>query len=289
MMKKITLTFISVFLFFNLKAQDIQETFSGTRILNGHSIETLQKNVLQFRVEHRFGDMLPGWNASNITQNWLGFDQASDIRFAFEYGITDKLMIGLGRIKGTGRPYRSIVDGFAKYRFMTQNKSAKKPLSMTLICSSTLTYASASSDETQIQFYPEFAHRIAYSTQLNMARKFGERFSLALMPTYVHRNYVNVDDVNGLFALGTAFNLKVSKTVGIILEYYHTFHNNMVRDKNYNSLSAGFEFVTNGHLFQIVLTNSKGLSETQFIPGTYSNWLNGEFRLGFSITRNFKL
>ena len=59
--------------------------------------------------------------------------------------------------------------------------------------------------------------------------------------------------------------------------------------KNYNSLSAGFEFVTNGHLFQIVLTNSRGLGESQFIPGTYSNWLNGEFRLGFSITRNFKL
>ena len=114
MMKKITITFISVLLFINLKAQDIQETFSGTRILNGHSIETLKKNVLQFRIEHRFGDMLPGWNASNITQNWLGFDQASDIRFAFEYGITDKLMIGLGRIKVREAAMRGDIPGLVK-------------------------------------------------------------------------------------------------------------------------------------------------------------------------------
>lgn len=288
--KNILVALISI-LFFGSNAQDAQETFNGTRILNGHSVETLKRKTLQFRIEHRFGDMLPGWNASALAQSLLGFDQASDIRFAFEYGITDKLMIGVGRSKGAGSPYRSLIDGFAKYRVLTQNKSSKIPISMTFVGTSTLSYMKASSDQSQVYSFPEFAHRIAYSTQLNMARKFGERFSLALIPTYVHRNYVDSDDVNGLFALGAAFNLKFSKEMGIITEYYHVFYDNKLplRDNNFNSLSAGFEYSTNGHVFKIVMTNSKGFSETQFIPGTYSDWLNGEFRLGFSITRNFKL
>ena len=90
----------------------VKETFQSTRIINGHSIETLRKGVLEFRVEHRFGDI--GGLDGGI-QNMFGFDNSSDIRIAFEYGLTDKLMIGLGRSKGTGEPYRSLIDGFAKF------------------------------------------------------------------------------------------------------------------------------------------------------------------------------
>jgi peptide methionine sulfoxide reductase MsrB len=35
--------------------------------------------------------------------------------------------------------------------------------------------------------------------------------------------------------------------------------------------------------------DGRGFTESQFIPYTFSDWLEGEFRLGFSITRNFKL
>ena len=89
--------------------------------------------------------------------------------------------------------------------------------------------------------------------------------------------------------------LKITKELGIIGEYYHTLYKgifdveNTLRPNNYNSLSAGLEWMTNGHNFKIVLTNSRGFTESQFIPYTYSNWLNNEFRLGFSITRNFKI
>ncbi len=132
---------------------------------------------------------------------------------------------------------------------------------------------------------------MAYSTQINIARKFTDRISVALMPTYIHRNLVNTNDVNGLFALGGAFNIKVLKGLGIIGEYYHTFSSSdpSVRPDNYNSLSGGVEWITSGHNFKVVVTNSRGFGETQFIPYTFSNWLDKQFRLGFSITRNFKL
>jgi hypothetical protein len=161
-----------------------------------------------------------------------------------------------------------------------------------------MSYAKAAQDVNLVQNYPEFAHRLAYSAQVNISRKFGEHLSLALMPTYVHRNYVAADDVNGLFSLGAAFNYKFTKGLGIIAEYYPTFHDSALRTELSNSLSAGVEWTTNGHNFKVVCTNSRGFSETQFIPYTYSRWIDedadgnnivGQFRLGFSISRNFNL
>ena len=32
-------------------------TFSSTRVINGHSVETLTKGTYEFRIEHRFGDI----------------------------------------------------------------------------------------------------------------------------------------------------------------------------------------------------------------------------------------
>lgn len=268
----------------NAQSQKIEETFSGTRVINGHSIETLKTRILQFRIEHRFGD-IAGTNGG--VQQFFGFDQAADIRFAFEYGISDKWMIGLGRIKGTG-PYSALLDGFTKYRFMSQDKDGK-PLSLAVMGSTTLSYAKATSDLTQVQSYPQFSHRMAYSVQLLAARKFGERLSLQIMPTYVHRNLVAIDDVNGLFSLGGAVNYKFNKKYGIIVEYYQNFNPSGFRENMKNSLGVAFEWTTNGHNFIMNFTNSRGFGETQFIPYTNSDWLKGEFRFGFSVSRNFKL
>jgi len=57
-----------------------------------------------------------------------------------------------------------------------------------------------------------------------------------------------------------------------------------------NPLGIGFEWETGGgHVFQINLTNSSGLIETDYIPYTTSSWGDGEYRLGFTISRLFKL
>lgn len=266
-------------------AQNVEETFSGTRVINGHSVETLKSRILEFRIEHRFGD-IAGTNGG--VQQFFGFDQAADIRFAFEYGLSDKWMIGLGRSKGTGSPYRSLVDGFTKYRILTQEKDGT-PLSLAAMGSAVISYQTATTDLTQVTSFPKFSHRMAYSAQLIAARKFGERLSLQVMPTYVHRNLVTNDDSNGLFSLGGAVNYKFNKTYGLTVEYYQNFNPSGLRENMKNSLGIAFEWTTNGHNFKMNFTNSRGFGETQFIPYTTSDWLAGEFRFGFSISRKFKL
>jgi hypothetical protein len=286
------LNFLLVLVCANLHSQDTlsndyeePKTFSTTRIINGHSVETLGKGYMDMRIEHRFGDMagdFGGW------ENMFGFDNLSDMRIALEYGITDDLMVGFGRSKGTGAPYRSLLDGFAKYRILRQQKG-KMPVSLTAIAGSFFTYMKASDDESLVSHFPEVAHRFSYFTQLNVAKHFGDYLSLSFMPTYVHRNYVAANDMNDLFALGGAFRLKLFKRFAVIGEYYHVFKSSDLRpnDKYKNSLAFGLEWFTFGHSFTINLTNSGGLGEAQFIPYTSENWLKGQFRFGFCVGRKF--
>ncbi|MFY7945087.1 MAG: DUF5777 family beta-barrel protein [Crocinitomicaceae bacterium] len=260
-------------------------TFSSTRIINGHSVETLGKGYMDMRIEHRFGDMagdFGGW------ENMFGFDNLSDMRIALEFGITDELMVGFGRSKGTGFPYRSLLDGFVKYRVLRQKKN-EMPVSLTLIGGSFFTYMKASSDESQVNHFPKDAHRFSYFTQVNLGKHFGETLSLSIMPTYLHRNYVAANDMNDIFALGGAFRVKLFKRFALLGEYYHVFNTSDLRpsDSYKNSLAVALEWFTFGHSFTINLTNSGGLGEAQFIPYTSENWLKGQFRFGFCVGRKF--
>ncbi len=262
----------------------VDGTFESTRIINGHSTETLRKGVLEFRVEHRFGDIA---GSDGGVQTMYGLDNSSDIRLAFEYGITNSLMLGFGRSKGAGNPYRSLLDGFIKHKILSQQKKGF-PISMTGIATLTYTYMKASPDLSLVSSFPVWQDRLAYVTQLCVSRKFGERLSIALTPSLVHRNFVGKDDVNTLFALGGALRFPVSKKVGILVEYYQVLNNGDVRKENTNSLGVAVEWVTFGHNFTINLTNSKGFVESQFISNTYEKWSKGQFRLGFCVGRKFE-
>lgn len=262
----------------------VEETFHGTRVINGHSVETLRKGVLEFRVEHRFGDIAGDFGG---VQTMFGFDNSSDIRIAFEYGITNDLMVGFGRSKGTGNPYNSLLDGFVKYKVIKQELHGS-PFTLTALATTSYSYMKASTDISQVNFFPKWEYRLAYCTQLNIARKFGERLSLAVLPTLVHRNYVAQNDVNTLFSLGGAARFGINSKMAVLVEYYHVFADKVVRGTNYNSLGIAFEWITFGHNFTVNLTNSKGFGETQFIPYTFENWLKGQFRLGFCVGRKFE-
>lgn len=259
-------------------------SFSSTRVINGHSVETLSKGTYEFRIEHRFGDMA-GVNGG--VQNMFGFDNLSDMRIALEYGFTDNFMVGFGRSRGTGAPYRSLVDGFLKYKVISQDEKMS-PISITALTGMSFTYMTASADEGVITHFPKVVHRLNYFTQINVAHHFGDRGALQLMPTLIHRNYVAHDDQNELFALGVAGRLRLNSRFALVAEYYQCFNNPQYRQSGFtNSGALALEWFTFGHNFTINLTNSGGIGETQFIPYTTEQWQKGQFRLGFTVGRKF--
>jgi len=132
---------------------------------------------------------------------------------------------------------------------------------------------------------------------LIIASKITRGLSLEVLPTYVHRNFVDQTmlhpengsvDKNDLFAVGFAGRFKFTKRMAFVVDYFYTFSEFRDADNGfYNALGVGVEIETGGHVFHINVTNSAGLIENDIIPSTTSDWGKGEYKLGFNISRVF--
>lgn len=245
-------------------------TFSGTRIVNGHSIETRHKNVLEFIITHRFGTLNSG------AYEAFGLDNSS-VRIGLEYGITNRLMVGIGRSSSD-----KSFDYFGKYKVLQQRESI--PLSLTVFASAA--YLGLKSDLLNELSTPD---KMAYTTQVLIARKLSSRVSLQLAPSLLHRVTVNRDiTVNNLLALGMGGRFKVTKSMALVLEYYLRLNDNSDSPNN-DSIGVCVEFETGGHVFQLVFTNTLGMIERHFIAETTGDFFDGDIHFGFNITRAFQL
>ncbi len=249
-------------------------TFKTTRLINGHSVENVAAGVLDFRISHRFGYVNGG-----AYELW-GLDEAS-MRLGLDYGITKRLMIGIGR-----STYQKQYDGFAKYKILRQSSGTRSmPITMSAI--GTIMYKSLKFDNPDRENY--FTSNLYYSGQLLIGRKFSESFSLQVMPTIVHYNLVEAADTpNDLLSVGIGGRIKVSKRVSINAEYYYQLPDFKLPNTT-NSLSLGVDIETGGHVFQIYCTNSTGMTERTYICETTEEFFDGYIRLGFTISRVFTI
>ncbi len=252
-------------------------TFKATRILNGHSIERMTEGEMDVRIEHRFGTINSG------AYEFFGLDQAH-IHLSIEYGITDWVMVGLGR--GT---FEKTIDGFTKVSILRQSTGLKEmPISLSYMAGIYVNGLRWEDPELENQFY----QRLSYAHQVMLGRKFSPGFSLQLTPSYLHQNLVaTAADPNDIFALGAGARLKLSKRISVNAEYFYLF----ISDREalstalYNPLSLGIDIETGGHVFQIIMTNSVGMRENAFLGHTTGRWLDGDIHLGFNISRVFQL
>jgi hypothetical protein len=100
--------------------------------------------------------------------------------------------------------------------------------------------------------------------QLLIARKFNERFSLEINPTYVHHNMVDTElDPNDIWSVGGGFRFKLTRRFSFNTEYYYVIppRNDFRSQVTYNPLSIGVDIETGGHVFTIMLTNSLAMIE----------------------------
>ena len=120
-----------------------------------------------------------------------------------------------------------------------------------------------------------------------IARKFSPAFSLQLSPIFIWRNIVKEGESNALFSMNLATRIQLTKTIGLLLDANLPFTDSYLgSNAEYKvPIGLGVEFETAGHVFQINFTNARGIVSTDYISETTSDWTNGEFRLGFTISR----
>src|SRR5258706_85491 len=260
----------------------VTQTFKGTRIINGQSVETKGKGELEFIFSHRFDYVNTG--AYHV---W-GLDGYPAVRLGLEYGITDRLGVGIGR----NFYYNNKMDDlYLRYKLARQSTGAKNfPVTITGI--GTVTYqpypnaADAAGNNIPL---PSTTDRLAYVAEILIARKFSSKFSAQIAPTFVHRNAVdksfeNNDDI--AIAFGGRF--KFTRSLSLIGEY-HSRMNVHANSPYYNSAGIGLDIETGGHVFQLIFTNSLGLNPNTIVTNTTGNISNGDVRFGFNITRTFQL
>lgn len=255
-------------------AKPISTTFSSTRIVNSHSVEMIPKGVGEFRISHRFGTIEEGF------YDIFGLDQAK-IRLGYDYGITDKIMVGFGR-----NSHKKVYDIFGRFSFLNQTIDNSTPI--------TLQYLFASSMKT-LRYGKKipFMQRFAQINQVLIAKKINN-LSLQIMPSIMIHEYEGYD--KKIFSgVGAAARYLVGKRVAINIEYFARLrHNengsqefNRIFNENYNSLGLGIDIEAGGHVFQFHFSNTNTMNEQAFMFETDKTWEKGEICFGFNILREF--
>jgi opacity protein-like surface antigen len=250
----------------------VEAIFKGTRLINGHTVETRDRNNLDFIISHRFGRLNGG------AYEFFGLDQ-SNVRLGLDYGLTDNINLGIGRSS-----FEKTFDGYFKYAFVHQTSGKRNvPVSATLLSSISIkTLRQREFEELT------FSQKIAYTHQVLIARKFSSAFSMQVMPTLVHFNAIEpTDERNNAFAAGIGGRIKLNKRVSLNAEYYYQFQRKDPLSKNV--IAIGFDIETGGHVFQLQLTNAQAMIEKGFLAETTGDFFNGDIHFGFNISRTFQL
>lgn len=259
------------------KDEPVIATFKATRVINQQTIEVGGSRSLDFRIHHHFGPFNSG------AYDFWGIDGGASIRLGLEYSYDGRLQIGLGRTS-----YEKQLDGFLKYRLLRQSKSGSMPISVTLF-SGAYQNGLKGLKIGGLDKFKYASDRFSFVHQVIIARKIDDKLSLQITPTMVHYNLVeNLTDNNDSYFLGISGRYKVSNRTAITYEYGARMDNNTAT-KYYDSMGIGLDIETGGHVFQMFLTNSFGMTENQTFARTNTSWADRGFRLGFNVSRMFTL
>lgn len=249
-----------------------KNTFKSVMLINSQTIKTPREDQLIFILSHRFGYLSSGF------ADLFGLDNATT-RFNFEYGLTKKLALGIGRSN-----YKRNYDLYGKYALLQQSRGGKNiPLSISLV--QTINTSSAKWPNDGRDYL--FAHRMSYSTQFLLARKFNDQLSLQLMPTYIHRNFVpKAIDQNDVLSVGIGGRYRLNSWMAITGEYFHLLPGETANNFT-NPLSIGVDLETSGHVFQLFFTNASAVYAAGYAAETTDRWRDGKIKFGFNLLRTF--
>jgi len=263
-------------------------TFNSTKIINMQSVEIVSKGSLQFLISHHFSYL---WNKDAGSQNVAQFfglnSGVAHTYMSFDYSPLKFMNVGVA-LAGSSQ-----YEGFLKFRILRQQTGLKNiPVSVAWY---SMMHINTAKDP-DVEFT---ANKWAFMNQLLIARKFSNKFSLQLMPTWIHFNVVpyGINNSNEVFSLGIAGKYKATSKLNITLEYARqlNMYENLISKNgaivNYHPdlLSAGIEINTGNHLFQFYVGSTTDGSAIDQLAKNNSRIKDGNFAFGFTINRTMSI
>jgi len=275
-MKK-SLIFLTLSLFisapmFAQSSEPVWDVFTTSILVDNQTTETPYKGMLEMNIQHRFS------NIENI-KNLYGIYGAANARMGLSYGVTDRIMVGVGTSK-----YYKLQDINWKYAILQQTEDNSMPVSLTYFGNVVI---DARSDDS---FGPaesyRFIHRFSYFTQFILSRKFNEKLSLQVAPSAIYFNSVPIySDTTGYknfnLALHAGGRYKLLDNHAVLLEYNQllTKQDLPSGDKPKPSVSFGWEISTPTHAFQLFVANYSNIINQYDL--LYNK--NSKYLVGFNI------
>jgi hypothetical protein len=259
-----------------VKDGPVEDIFRIGSLTGMSTVTTLEARNLNSLIMHNFGLVSSG------IEEFYGLDQNAAVRLGFDYGVTDKLTIGIGRTS-----VEDNVDLRAKYLIIEQLESDKIPVQIAIKGDIGIN----TQKNTQFDDFT-FQERLNYFASVMIARKFNKKLSLQIAPMVAHFNTVKIEQAgvipeNTHFGLGVGGRYAFDERKAITLEFLP-----VVGERSpgtFNHFAIGYEIETGGHVFQMFFMSGKWFTEQHLLARTNTDFFEGDFRLGFNINRVFGL
>lgn len=244
-----------------------QPAFKALQIVTGQSTKLTAKKEWYIIVAHRFGDVSAGF------KDFFGLDHAST-KLGVIYGISKAVSVSLSR-----ETNMKTFEGAVKYRLVKQSENF--PVD---IVGYNVMGANTELDKDTYP-YLKFSDRLSYLTQALISRRFSDKLSVQLTPSFVHKNlYEPTIENKNQFLAGLGGRYKISKRVSVNAEYFVNFDDHSFYK---NPLSLGVDIETGGHVFQLLFTNSQINSDIGYLTNATGAWGKGHIFFGFNLYRVF--
>jgi hypothetical protein len=274
------------------KARPVKNTFQSVWIIDNQTVMVPVKKTFEMDIMHRFGTVKNGY------KDFWGFFAPSNIRLGVSYSPIQNLNIGLGVTKSN-----MLWDGSAKYSIIQQTKG-RYPVGITYY--GNVAYDTREDEDGSIFRYK--SDRVSFFNQLIIARKINDKLSVQIAPSISHQNsvygyYNQVDSATKVvaremehnhWAVAISARYRLTKVTSVIVSvdqpltsaegFKWLFGKHQTNNPRPN-LSFGFEFGTGSHAFQLFAGNYYFLSPQRNNLYNKNNWKDGQFLIGFNVTR----
>jgi hypothetical protein len=261
------------------KSKPVRFTFGTTTLIENSTTETIYKGGLELEIRHRF----------SLIKNYhdlYGIYGSANTRIGLNYGITDRLMVGAG----TTKDYK-LQDIQWKYLILQQTENNSTPVSLSY-------FGNVVADlRTADNFGPAASykkmHRLSYFTQLIVARKINNMFSVQVAPSLIYYNSVplNADTTAGYKNLNLGVHAGGRANLfgahSLIVEYDQLLTKQTPDVPTKPNLSFGWEISTATHTFQIFATNYNQILNQRNLVFNTNNMSKGGYLIGFNIHVRF--
>ena len=256
------------------KTSDPVLPFNGWKVVNTPTSRMVDKGDWLFLISHRFFPPInEGYDA------FWGLDGSGIIFLNMGYAITNNLFVNLGRSNSSDN-----VQFDVKYGFKQQYSDDGLPFAAAAQMSvNWITEKSGDEDRFRSEAFK-------FSFQGIVSSRLTEGVGVNVVPAILLNPDSDTHGEDPLVTIGLAGRSHVWRSISVIAEWVpivsgYTLTSTFGEFNRFDSWGGGIELDVGGHVFQIIITNSAGLTADQYMRGGGLDIGEGDYRLGFNIFR----